>query len=130
LKIAILEGGAPSFQEFSRRNRCRCEAPNGFNQPLHMWDRSDWFLAVIGEMGEAANIAKKLNRVRDGHGQQNKETPDELRVKFRKELGDALVYLDLLAQSEGFDLLDAAIEVFEAKSKQIGYVEPPHLPED
>jgi len=109
------------FQEFSRRNRKRCEAPNGFNHPLHMWDRSDWFLAVIGEMGEAANIAKKLNRVRDGHGYQNKETPDELRIKFRKELGDALVYLDLLAQSEGFDLLDAAIEVFEAKSTEIGY---------
>jgi NTP pyrophosphatase (non-canonical NTP hydrolase) len=112
-----------NFQEFSRRNRKRCEAPNGFDHPLHMWGRSDWCLAVIGEMGEAANIAKKLNRVRDGHGYQNKETPDELRIKFRKELGDALVYLDLLAQSEGFDLLDAAIEVFEAKSREINYHE-------
>lgn len=30
------------------------------------WSLSDWFTAAMGELGEAANVAKKLNRERDG----------------------------------------------------------------
>lgn len=111
------------FAEFSAANRRRSEAKDGFNHKLESWSLSDWFLAFIGEAGEAANIAKKLNRIRDGIP-GNKETPDELRAKFRREIGDALIYLDLLAQSQGFDLLSAAVEAFDNKSAEIGY---PHL---
>ena len=109
-----------TFSAFSIANRVRCESPDGFNHALNSWDTSDWFLAVLGELGEAANVAKKLNRVRDGIP-GNKETPDELRDKLRKEIGDAFVYLDLLAQAHGFSICDAAIEVFNAKSREIGY---------
>ena len=109
-----------TFGQFSEANRDRCESPQGFNHPLSGWSTSDWFLAMIGELGEAANVAKKLNRVRDGIP-GNKETPDELRAKLRKELGDAFVYLDLTCQSLGFSIADAAAEVFNAKSVEIGY---------
>lgn len=109
-----------TFGEFSEANRQRCESPEGFHHRLDSWSTSDWFLAMIGELGEAANIAKKLNRVRDGIP-GNKETPEELHAKLRKELGDAFVYLDLTAQAIGFNIADAAVEVFNAKSVEIGY---------
>jgi NTP pyrophosphatase (non-canonical NTP hydrolase) len=109
-----------TFREFSTMNRLRCESADGFNHRLSSWSTSDWITAVMGELGEAANIVKKLNRVRDGVP-GNKQTPQELRVCLRKELGDVFVYLDLLAQAEGFYIEDAALEVFRAKSAEIGY---------
>ena len=64
------------FKEFSKANLERCESPKGFNHALGSWTTSDWFTATVGELGEAANIAKKLNRVRDGIT-GNDETPDD-----------------------------------------------------
>lgn len=109
-----------TFSDFSKANLARCEAPNGFNHPLHSWSLSDWHLATAGELGEAANVMKKLNRYRDGI-RGNKETEDELHTKLRRELGDTLVYLDLMAQRAGIDLFAAALEVFDLKSEEIGY---------
>lgn len=111
---------AMTFGQFAAANRARCEDPKGFNHPLAGWSASDWFTAFVGEAGEAANIIKKLNRVRDGVP-GNKETVDQLRDKLRRELGDAFVYLDLLAQAHGFNIGDAAREVFNSKSAEIGY---------
>jgi NTP pyrophosphatase (non-canonical NTP hydrolase) len=107
------------FDEFSATNRQRCESRDGFNHALVSWSTSDWFLAVMGELGEAANVAKKLNRYRDGIPGNN-ETADALREKLRQELGDTFVYLDLLAQSLGVNIGAAAVEVFNAKSVEIG----------
>lgn len=109
-----------TFEDFSRANLARCVAPDGFRHPLDSWSLSDWFLAAVGELGEAANVAKKLNRCRDGIA-GNKETEDDLRAKLRREIGDTGVYLDLLCQYLGFSLLDAMIEVFNRKSAEIGY---------
>ena len=110
-----------NFDSFSYINRVRCESPKGFNHRLDSWSTSDWFTAILGELGEAANVAKKLNRVRDGI-RGNKETEQQLKAKLRQELGDTFVYLDLLAQSLGFQIGDAAMEVFNSKSKELGYV--------
>ena len=109
-----------TFGEFSQANRDRCESPKGFNHPLDGWSTSDWMTALVGEIGEAANVVKKLNRVRDGIP-GNKVKPKELSDQLRKELGDVFVYLDLMAQSLGFSIADAAAEVFNAKSAEIGY---------
>lgn len=111
---------ALTFQKFSELNRARCEAPDGFNHDLASWSASDWVTAIVGELGEAANVVKKLNRYRDGIN-GNKETAEALRAKLRQELGDTFVYLDLLCQSLGFSLVEAAVEVFNAKSAEIGY---------
>jgi NTP pyrophosphatase (non-canonical NTP hydrolase) len=78
--------------------------------------------ALLGELGEAANIQKKLNRVRDGIP-GNKETPNELRDKLAQELADAYIYLDLYTQSQGIDLESVVAKVFDAKSREIGYKE-------
>jgi NTP pyrophosphatase (non-canonical NTP hydrolase) len=108
-----------TFESFAKKNRLRCESRQGFDHQLSAWSTSDWFLAALGELGEAANAAKKLNRVRDGIP-SNKESADVLTAKVRKELGDAFAYLDLLCQSLGFSIEQAAVEVFNAKSDEIG----------
>jgi NTP pyrophosphatase (non-canonical NTP hydrolase) len=109
-----------TFEAFSAANLERCESPEGFAHDLHAWSASDWMTALVGEVGEAANIIKKLNRYRDG-ARGNNESEDALRVKLRKELGDVFVYLDLICISQGFTVRDAAVEVFNDKSRQIGY---------
>lgn len=115
---------AMTFGQFSEANRARCESPQGFHHPLSGWSTSDWMTAMVGEVGEAANVVKKLNRYRDGVP-GNKVPEAELRDQLRRELGDVFVYLDLMAQSLGFSIADAAAEVFNAKSAEIGY--PKHL---
>lgn len=108
------------FKDFSTFNRRRCESPKGFNHDLSGWSLSDWFTAVTGELGEAANIAKKLNRVRDGIT-GNAETPEELQAALADEIADTFIYLDLLAQSQGIDIEDAVLRKFERTSEKIGY---------
>lgn len=109
-----------TFEQFSVANLTRCEAPNGFNHKLGSWTLSDWFTAVLGELGEAANITKKLNRVRDGIP-GNDESEAELREKLRREMADTLIYLDLAAQAAGFRIGEAVAVTFDAKSAKLGY---------
>ena len=111
-----------TFTGFSISNQIRCSAESGFNHSIESWSTSDWFTAVLGELGEAANVAKKLNRVRDGV-KGNKETPAELKEKLRREIADTFIYLDLLATHEGIDLEQAIRDTWNAKSEQIGYKE-------
>lgn len=108
-----------NLDEFSKKNRERCESPDGFGHALDSWSLSDWFTATLGELGEAANVAKKLNRVRDGIP-GNKETAEELRAKLGSELADTFIYLNLLAQAAGVNLSEAVAKTFNAKSEQIG----------
>jgi NTP pyrophosphatase (non-canonical NTP hydrolase) len=107
---------------FSERNKRRCEAQDGFDHKLKDWSLSDWMTATMGELGEAANVLKKLNRVRDGIP-GNKESAETLRTKLAEELADTAIYLDLLAQAAGFDLEAIRDAKFDAKSREIGYVE-------
>jgi NTP pyrophosphatase (non-canonical NTP hydrolase) len=108
-----------TFEAFSKRNRKRCESENGFAHELSSWSLSDWFTALTGELGEAANIAKKLNRERDGI--VGNDLPEEdLRGALADEIADTFIYLDLLAQSEGINLADAVCSKFSKTSKKIG----------
>jgi NTP pyrophosphatase (non-canonical NTP hydrolase) len=109
-----------TFATFSATNRTRCESALGFSHPIGSWSLSDWFTATLGELGEAANVAKKLNRIRDGIP-GNILSEAELRAQLRREIADAFCYLDLLAQAAGFSLEDAVRETWDAKSVQIGY---------
>lgn len=107
--------------EFSALNRTRCEAANGFNHALNSWSLSDWMTATVGELGEAANIVKKLNRVRDGIPGNGDESECSLRFKLADELADAFIYLDLLAQAAGFDTASIIRSKFAKTSEKIGY---------
>lgn len=107
------------MNHFSQTNLSRCEASSGFDHPISDWSLSDWMTATLGELGEASNVAKKLNRVRDGIT-GNTETPDELRAMLADELADTFIYLDLLAQSQGINLADAVAAKFNRTSDKIG----------
>jgi len=54
-----------TFAELAMKNKARCESATGFNHQISDWSLSDWMTALAGEVGEAANIIKKLNRHRD-----------------------------------------------------------------
>lgn len=107
---------------FSERNRIRCESPTGFNHQLASWSLSDWMTATAGELGEAANVIKKLNRIRDGIP-GNVETLEQLETMLAEELADVAIYLDLLAQAAGLDLERIREWKFKKTSLKIGYVE-------
>ena len=107
-----------TFQRFSALNMARCR--DGFKHEPGDWSASDWMVATMGELGEAANVLKKLNRERDGV-KGNTETADALRTKLASEIADTFIYLDLLAQSQGFSLADAVTEKFAETSAKIGY---------
>lgn len=109
-------------KEFSKRNKERSESSKGFNHKLSDWSGSDWMVAMVGEIGEAANVLKKLNRFRDGI-KGNKEKIGALRVKLAREIADAYIYMDLFCQSQGIDLEGWVEKVFYDKSVEIGYPE-------
>ncbi len=111
------------IRDFSFFNRRRCEASNGFHHPVNSWSASEWMVALIGEIGEAANNLKKINRIIEGRGAQNHkgETPGELLDNIKREIGDAYAYLDLFAQRLGLSLEDCAIEKWDEVSKRSGY---------
>ena len=113
---------------FSERNRRRCESPEGFNHKLESWSMSDWFTALVGEVGEAGNIIKKLNRIRDGViGNDRNVTKEILEHDLLNELADVYIYLDLFVQLLGVDLLKIAEEKFQITSCKIGYKEDEEL---
>lgn len=112
------------FEIFVRDLIRRTESPQGFNHPIVAWSGSDWMVALVGEVGEAANILKKMNRIRDGIKNKKAEDLPELLEKFRGEMGDALAYMVLIAAKYEFDLLAAARDKYLAVSKEIGYEEP------
>ena len=112
------------FDNFIRLILTRCESPEGFNHPIDSWSNSDWFVALMGEVGEAANIQKKLNRIRDGIANRKDDNALELHEKLQFELADAFHYLCFIAIKEGIDLLDVAEEKYRIVSVELGYTEP------
>lgn len=76
------------------------------------WKLSAWCNAVLGELGEAANIIKKVER--------GDLTLDEARPALAKEFADVQTYLDLLAQQAGVRLDDATAEKFNEVSIRVG----------
>ncbi len=78
-------------------------APDGSD-----WSLNDWATAVLGEIGEAANLLKKVRR--------GDFTLDEVRPELAKELADVQTYLDILAFRCGVDLGRATIAKFNEVS--------------
>ena len=111
-----------SFRELREVSgtRCRRWHPGG----LEGWSLSEWFLATLGELGEAANKAKKLNRLRDGiAGNSAEETEAALLASIADELADTAIYLDLTAARLGVDLGAAIARKFNATSSKVGLPE-------
>ena len=78
-------------------------------------------MAMIGELGEAANVGKKMNRHRDGI---HEDIPlEQLKEMIADELADGFIYLDLIFQSLGINKQEAVEAKFAKTSAKIGYKE-------
>src|SRR5678815_1240727 len=72
------------------------------------WTLNDWMTACLGELGEAANVLKKVRR--------GDLTLEEAQPKLTMEFADAVIYLELLAKQAGINLGAAVMETFNNKS--------------
>lgn len=76
------------------------------------WSDAQWLEAVVGELGEYANLHKKYMR-----GDMTKEQFD---IEAPKELADVQIYLDILAFRLGINLGQATMDKFNEKSQELG----------
>lgn len=91
---------------------------NSKGEPAHSepdgsdWTPAQWVQAVMGELGEYANIRKKFER----------GDIDELEftAQAKAELADVVTYLDILAFRLGIDLGKAVVEKFNFISTRVG----------
>jgi NTP pyrophosphatase (non-canonical NTP hydrolase) len=89
----------------------------GWKHPLESWSPSDWLIAVGGEVGEALNVVKKLNRVRDGITFGAQTTAEALTADLADELADAVIYCDLLAARFGVEIDNRSFDEFRAATE-------------
>lgn len=88
------------------------------------WFYLDYSNAMVGEAGETANAVKKLRRYELGIlGNRDRTSQSELIVDIGNEIGDTLVYLDLLASSLGLSLEECVRRKFNRKSIELGFEE-------
>lgn len=76
------------------------------------WSPAQWLQAVMGELGEYANLRKKVER--------GDFSMDEVRDKLADELADVVIYLDILATELGIDLGAAVMSKWNRVSDRIG----------
>lgn len=88
------------------------------------WSLGDWVTALVGEVGEAANLIKKVARGDMTLDTVLKTNPDNTKVTVRDELAhelaDAQTYLDILAFQARIDLGQATIRKFNIVSTRVG----------
>ena len=87
------------------------------------WSGADWSNAAAGEMGEAANVVKKLRRAETGVRAARDPSPEALVEMLGDEIADTITYLDLLANYYGIDLGAAIVRKFNAVSVREGFPE-------
>lgn len=94
------------------------EFKNARGEPAHTepdgsdWCLAQWMNALTGEVGEAANIIKKIDR--------GDMSLDEARKMLADELADIQTYLDIVAYQAGVDLCAATIEKWNRVSERVG----------
>lgn len=91
---------------------------NSKGEPAHSepdgsdWSLNDWMTAALGELGECANVLKKVRR--------GDLTLEEARPKIMQEIADTIIYADILAMQCSISLDEAVLKTFNNKSKQVG----------
>lgn len=112
------EGANLSFDTLREANVARLpQFKNRKGEPAHSepdgsdWSPAQWLQAVVGEVGEYANLRKKYER-----GDLSKE---EFEIEASKELADIQIYLDLLAFRLGINLGEAVRAKFNEVSNRV-----------
>ena len=91
---------------------------NAKGEPAHSepdgsdWSPAEWLQAVVGELGEYANLRKKVERgdlsIKEAH------------TMLADELADTVIYLDILAAQLGIDLGKAIMSKWNRTSERVG----------
>lgn len=76
------------------------------------WSPAQWLQAVTGELGEYANLRKKVER--------GDLTQEEAKSLLADELSDVVIYLDILAYQLGINLGEAIMEKWNRTSEKVG----------
>lgn len=121
LRAGILE--RKTFDILRALNLSRAERWHAGGEP---WTGADWSNAMCGEAGETANAVKKMRRLETRVESSNARQPltkDDARAMIAKEIGDTMLYLDLLAAHYGIDLGETVCKVFNQVSEREGFPE-------
>jgi NTP pyrophosphatase (non-canonical NTP hydrolase) len=95
---------------------------------LGNWNVAEWSNAMAGEAGEACNATKKLRRIEERMQQGDGDsaapkTLEEARAKVAKEIGDTIIYADLVCERVGWTTEDAVRLAFNQISEREGFPE-------
>lgn len=108
-----------SFNTLREANLARLpNFTNRHGKPAHSdptggdWSPAQWLQAAVGELGEYANLRKKVER--------GDLTEEEGKPLLADELADTIIYLDLLAFQLGIDLGQAVMDKWNRTSKRVG----------
>jgi NTP pyrophosphatase (non-canonical NTP hydrolase) len=116
-----------SFAQFSRINMERHlnwpRNGNGKKPASQEWELSDWGVAVAEEAGEVCGAIKRVNRIAAGHILKKPgepQTTTEALLRLKKEIGDTITYLDLMAQHIDSSLDECVRLAFNGVSEREG----------
>jgi len=84
------------------QNVARQQAWHSKQEVFIPWPKADWVCALGGEIGEALNEVKKLNRIKDGIIGDG-VCWDQKITDLSFEIADCLIYLDLVCYEFGFE---------------------------
>ena len=108
-----------TFNVLRGANKARLpQFKNAKGEPAHEkedgsdWSLAEWMNAVSGELGEAANIIKKVRR--------GDLTLEQAKPMLAEEFADIVTYLDITAAQAGINLGEATINKFNKVSKRVG----------
>ncbi len=114
-----------TFQQLRDTNSSRCERFH----PLDEWRPSQWSNAMAGESGEVCNLTKKMDRIWPSNqfkvamNKTEDARMEDLTAKVELEIGDVLLYADLLAARLGLTLEECVRKAFNGKSAELGMPE-------
>ena len=74
------------------------------------WSPAQWLQAVVGELGEYANLRKKCER--------GDLTPEEAKPMLADELADVVIYLDILAARPKHTVAPHAPRLAQSRAKE------------
>ena len=106
-----------TFVQLREQNAARAAEWNG-DTP---WTPADRMTELVGELGEAANVMKKLKRIECGMVGNKPHEYAELRANLIDELGDVQICLDLLANELHVNLAKATADKFNKTSIKNGF---------
>ena len=105
---ALRSANAARLPEFKNKHGKRAHKKKDGSD----WTPAQWLQAVVGEVGEYANLRKKFER--------GDIDVTEFKLEAADELADIVAYLDLLAMQLGIDLGAAVREKWNFVSARVG----------